>query len=110
MQRFVCKRSFSVFYDVTHAFWNAITYGNTGGIPMKSLWKNKTELHDIARMRAITCPQTPKPYVKDWTVTPKKTKNQGNAWSRMCEEEDEYVLRERCGRRGKRRESQWNRS
>lgn len=54
MQKFVCKRSFSVLSDMTHAFWNAMTYGNTGSIPMKSLWKNKTELHDMARMRAIT--------------------------------------------------------
>lgn len=112
MQRFVCKRSFSIFHEMTHAFWNAITYGNTGGVPMKSLWKNKTELHDIARMRAITCPQAPKPYVKDWSVTPKKSKTQNNAWKRMCEEEEEgeLVMRGKCGRRGRRRESQWNRS
>lgn len=109
MQKFVCKRSFSVLYDMTHAFWNAMTYGNTGSIPMKSLWKNKTELHDMARMRAITCPQTPKPYVKDWSITVKKVKNQNNQWRKLYTD-NEQEISGRYGRRGRRRESQWNRS
>ncbi len=109
MQRFVCKRSFSVLSDMTHAFWNAMTYGNTGSIPMKSLWKNKTELHDLVRMREIVSPQVPKPYVKDWSITVKKVKNQNNQWKKLVMEEEEECGG-RVGRRGKKRESQWNRS
>lgn len=108
MQQWVSKRSFSVLSNLTRAFWNVMTYGNSGSIPMKTLWKNKTELHDMGRMQTLCNATTPKPYVKDWSITVKKVKSQNNQWKKMIEENQEAVGRS-AGRRGKRRVSQWNR-
>ena len=108
MQSLVYKRSFSVLSNLTRAFWNTMTYGNSGAIPMKSLWKNKTELHDMARMQEVISQVTPKPYVKDWSITVKKVKSQNNQWKQI-ETTNNELPSGRSNRRGKRRESQWNR-
>ena len=86
-----------------------MTYGNAGAIPMKSLWKNKTELHDMARMQAVVSQVTPKPYVKDWSITVKKVKSQNNQWKQIETNQNSEIPCGRVNRRNKRRESQWNR-
>lgn len=108
MQGLVYKRSFSVLSKLTRAFWNTMTYGNSGAIPMKSLWKNKTELHDMARMQEVVSQVTPKPYVKDWSITVKKVKSQNNQWKQVETNPIETPY-SRYHRRGRKRESQWNR-
>ena len=57
-----------------------MTYGNAGSIPMKSLWKNKTELHDMGRMQTFINQLPPKTYVKDWSIPVKKSKAQTNQY------------------------------
>ena len=86
-----------------------MTYGNSGAIPMKSLWKNKTELHDMARMQEVISQVTPKPYVKDWSITVKKVKSQNNQWKQIETYSKDCPSGRSC-RRGNRRQSQWNRS
>lgn len=75
---------------------------------MKSLWKNKTELHDMGRMQTFISRQPPKPYVKDWAIPAKKSKPQANQWYKSQPQETELVRGRYAKRRG-RRESQWNR-
>ena len=108
MQQWVSKRSFSVLSNLTRAFWNVMTYGNSGSIPMKTLWKNKTELHDMGRMQTLCNEQVQKPYVKDWSITVKKVKSQNNQWKKMVEENQDELWRGN-GRRGRKRVSEWNR-
>lgn len=108
MQQFVWRRSFSVLSNLTHAFWNTMTYGNAGSIPMKSLWKNKTELHDMGRMQTFMSRLPQKTYVKDWSIPAKKSKTQTNQWCK-CSNPAEEPPFARYARRKGRRESQWNR-
>ena len=75
---------------------------------MKSLWKNKTELHDMVRMQVLAHKPSPKPYVKDWSIPVRKNKNQGNQWSCVfSDEEEECISGHR--RRNQKRASEWSR-